>query len=72
LIVAIFGLVLLTERKADVASLVDYIKNTSVVSGCRRTFQPNEQYEQEVDRVAEQVMSMAPSATPNIGSIPNL
>jgi peptidoglycan hydrolase-like protein with peptidoglycan-binding domain len=28
--------------------------------------QPNDQYEQEADRVAEQVMSMAPPATPNI------
>ncbi|MDX2241606.1 MAG: DUF4157 domain-containing protein [Leptolyngbyaceae cyanobacterium bins.302] len=28
--------------------------------------QPNDPYEQEADRVAEQVMSMAPSATPNI------
>jgi hypothetical protein len=28
--------------------------------------QPNDQYEQEADQVAEQVMSMAPPATPNI------
>lgn len=28
--------------------------------------QPNDQYEQEADRVAKQVMSMAPPATPNI------
>jgi hypothetical protein len=28
--------------------------------------QPNDQYEQEADRVAEQVMSMTPPATPNI------
>jgi hypothetical protein len=28
--------------------------------------QPNDQYEQEADRVAEQVMSMAPPVTPNI------
>ncbi|WP_218079742.1 hypothetical protein [Anthocerotibacter panamensis] len=28
--------------------------------------QPDDQYEQEADRVAEQIMSMAPSATPNI------
>jgi len=28
--------------------------------------QPNDQYEQEADRVAEQVISMAPPATPNI------
>lgn len=30
--------------------------------------QPNDQYEQEADRVAEQVMSMSPPATPNIQS----